>query len=54
MWLKISEPTTVPTPNVEWSTKRAMNDVNISGDEAPAAMKVAPMWSQRIHVNLAV
>jgi len=40
-------PTTVPTPSVEWSTKRAINEVNISGEEAPAAMNVAPVMGRQ-------
>ena len=44
-WLKISLPTIVPSPNDECVTKREMIVQSSSGEDAPAAMSVAPAMS---------
>ena len=44
-WLKISLPITVPSPTSERVTKSAMSEVKSSGDDAPAAISVAPATS---------
>jgi len=47
-WLKSSLPKIVPTPRAEWVKYREMNAANISGDDAAAAIKVAPATSSGI------
>ena len=44
-WLNISDPTMVPNPSDECVTNRLRNDANSSGDDAAAAMMVAPAMS---------
>jgi hypothetical protein len=38
----------VPTPSAEWVTKSEMKAENISGEDAAAAIKVAPATSSGI------
>ena len=47
-WLNISLPMIVPVPSGECVIKSDMIDANNSGDDAPAAMKVAPATSSGI------
>ena len=47
-WLKISLPTTVPNPSDECVIKRATMDEKSSGEDAPAAINVAPAMSDGI------
>jgi len=47
-WLKSSLPKIVPTPSAVWVTNNEMNAANISGEDAAAAMKVAPATSSGI------
>ena len=47
-WLKISEPTTVPTPSELCVMKSATSELKTSGELAPAAMIVAPAMSSGI------
>lgn len=43
--LKTAEPTMVPIPTSFWAMKTPMTEVNNSGADPPAAMKVAPATS---------
>ena len=42
MWLKISLPITVPTPNADFSTNNPRRLINNSGASLPAAITIAP------------
>lgn len=43
--LKTADPTIVPMPTSEKATKTPITEVNSSGADPPAAMKVAPATS---------